>query len=45
MKDILYYDHFDNNLLFDGELMAKPSKSDLMKELENHLSPDAYNFQ
>ena len=45
MKDILCYDHFDNNLLFDGELMAKPSKSDLMKELENHLTPDAYNFQ
>ena len=36
MKEILCYDHSDECMLFDEDLVAKPAKSELMTELEKH---------
>ena len=44
MKEVLYFDHLGDNVLFDDGLTAKPNKSELIKELENHLSSTDYNF-
>ena len=43
--EILKYDLISSaNLLFDGDVTAKPMKNNSMKELEKFLSPDDYNF-
>ena len=33
-----------SSLLFDDEMMTKPNKSLLLKELESYLSPDDYSY-
>ena len=44
MKEILCYDHNDECMLFDEDLVAKPAKSELMTELEKHLEKRDYIF-
>ena len=44
MKEIVCHDHLRDSLLFDGDLTAKPNKSELIMELENHLQASDYNF-
>ena len=44
MKEILCYDHSDECMLFDEDLVAKPAKSELITELEKHLEKRDYIF-
>ena len=44
MKEILHYNHITQDILFDGDLTAKPDKPELVRELEKYLQVSDYTF-
>ena len=45
LKEILTFEHCcGESLLFNSEIMTKPDKSSLVKELEKFLEPSDYHF-
>ena len=44
MREILQFDHADDNFLFDGECTSKPEKHKIISELEKYLENEDYNL-
>ena len=43
LKELLQYDHFGGNTLFEGDELKKQNKAEILQELEKHLEKNEYS--